>query len=432
MISEQVARLRRVHSDAQVNSSKQKTNTAAIAADGAQVPWRVKATVLLLGSLAVLVGLAAADRVLGLGLLPPPLTLQLRAAARAVAAPQAEQGAPDLLHAIGPGGLPMDLPGSPQFDRVQAVRLFMQLDALRAECEKTMAHLVATDYLQGPKEERLSEARQILVFWSFAQEGLGRFLAVEPPRAQLILAGLGWPWVGDGEGNLNIADFDPPFPAQPGSLLNLSGLAWHSLFVAAESEHRPWLEVRAKLAARYGLNEQQSRALEAYLCRLRLQSAFHSPAEKRMAVECLERLAALTPAQAQAVLAMAGTRELLNAGTFAFPVLIEMLEDKHEVALPLLHECVSRAGVFEQALRAAEKLGGLDNAGAERVLIALGPFGAEAIKAGAQRRGGQVRPAALLVLDEIRKQWPEGKALQVLGADAASWRRWYSQAKTVL
>jgi hypothetical protein len=151
-----------------------------------------------------------------------------------------------------------------------------------------------------------------------------------------------------------------------------------------------------------------------------------------MAVECLERLAALTPAQAQAVLAMAGAKELLNAGTFAFPVLIEMLEDKHEVALPLLHECVSRAGVFEQALRAAEKLGGLESAGAERVLIALGPFGAEAIKPVAQRRGGQVSTAASRVLGEIRGNWPDGKAPQVLGDDAASWRRWFSQAKTAL
>lgn len=91
-----------------------------------------------------------------------------------------------------------------------------------------------------------------------------------------------------------------------------------------------------------------------------------------------------------------------------------------------------RTAVREQALRAVAELGGPDSARAESTLIALGPFGLDALEA-MPHQGSRGRAVAEHVRSAIAAEWPDGRpALDVLGKDAAEWRRWYRQARKVL
>jgi hypothetical protein len=381
-------------------------------------------TILLIG-LALMMALTAADRALRLGLFRNPLTLQLAAAADAVFQEPVDRGQVQL----DLGGTPVVIDMPLRYERSVAVVLILELDQMRAECERTIAHLKTLDYLEAEPEQQKADAARIASLWDAAQQRLAGAITLEPERARTVLAALGWPWIGDEAEALTANALDLHFAVRPAALRTIRPDAWHSILTEAEGE-RPWPEVAAHLARRYRLNEGQLGALQAHLCRTDVVRAFHSPNALRQAQRSLQRYAALTPAQMQTVLAMAGALELLDGGKFAFPPLIDLLERDPSLGLPLLHECVRRTGVRGQAERAAAQLGGPASADAEDTLIALGPFGADAVQAALAH--GLISSAAERVQAAIGASWPGGAALEVLGNNPALWRRWYGQARQVL
>ncbi len=401
--------------------------------DVAREVWRVRLIAVLLACLAGGVALVAVDRLLGLCLFPRELTLRLRAAAEAVMPDRQDEAQPEFVEAVGPGGLRVPVPTTLSFDHAEAIRLVLELELMRTRCEEAIARARSVEYLGDDPDKQAAAVKEAADLWQAAAGRVGSFLAApEPERARIVLAGLGWPWLGDSADPLRTEDLEGPFPERPAALGSLSDEQWKALLAGADTQE-PWPQVEARLAQDYRLSEGQVRALQAYLCRRDVRRAFRSPGHKRKAGLTLARLGALTPAQVRTVLAMRGAIELLEAGTFAFPPLIEMLEARPELARPLLHECIRRNGVREQALRAANRLGGPDSTRSERTLIALGPFGAEAIRALAARRGGQFSPQAQRILIEIEADWPGGgNALELLGTDAALWRRWYRRARKAL
>lgn len=390
-----------------------------------------RAMVVLLICLAGLAALVAADRALRLGLFQEALALQLAAAAEAVMPCPEDEAPVEFVEAVGEA-IAVVVPARVAYDRAEAIGLALELDAMRAECERTIARLERLDYLETPPEQLAPAEARVAGLWGVAQERLGDFLTLEPERARVVLAALGWPWLGHGPEPVRAGDFDPPFPGRPAALRHIEPEAWRSLLAEARGKG-PWPELSARLAEAYGLADVQLAGLQAYVCRSDVERAFHSPGANRRARRSLQQHAALTPAQWQAALAMAGARELLEAGTFAFPPLIDVLERRPELGVVLLHECVRRTAVHEQALRAAAALGGPRSAAAEETLIALGPFGTEAITAALTRQLLSNEAPLQHVRSAIHAKWPRGStALEVLGKDPALWRRWYRDAREVL
>jgi hypothetical protein len=133
------------------------------------------------------------------------------------------------------------------------------------------------------------------------------------------------------------------------------------------------------------------------------------------------------------MLAMAGARELTMAGTDALPLLMRMLGEDPELFLPVLKRCVRQAGIPKQALRAAVRLAGKGQQDAAEVLVALGPFGAQALQEVATRTGRELPAEAQRVLERIREDWPEAEdAFETLGQKPERWRRWHRRARPVL
>jgi hypothetical protein len=387
---------------------------------------------LLLAGLAALVAVVALDRVTGLGLFKPDLDLQLCAAADAVASDDPSLGEHKDVRLMLPDGTAVNVPTAQALDRAAAVRLLLQLEAMRRECESAVARALATDYLAAAAGKPPAEMAKIAALTADAQKKVSEFLVIEPPRAALVLAALGWPWLGDDPGRLTPHDLDPPFARRPAAFTKLTDAQWRTLVVDASADS-PWETVSRALAERHGLGEQEARTLQAYLCRTAWQHAFDSPRAAREACDALQRHAALTPAQARAVLAMAGGRELVRNGSFGFPPLITMLKRRPDLGRPLLAECVRTSGIYEQALQAAADLGGTRSGSAERTLLALGPFGLDALNAAAATRGGQAGPESERLRQFLETQWPPGKnALEILGDDPALWERWFRAAQDVL
>jgi len=87
----------------------------------------------------------------------------------------------------------------------------------------------------------------------------------------------------------------------------------------------------------------------------------------------------------------------------------------------------------DQAQQAALVLAGSDHEEAARTLRALGPFGADALRAVMNLHKDDARRKAEQVLQEIEKEWPSrDNAIRTLGINPALWRRWWAEARAVL
>jgi hypothetical protein len=388
--------------------------------------------VALLACLAASGVLLAADRVLGLGLFPDAISRQMKAAAEAVVPGGDDEDSVGYVRASESGGLGVGVPALVQFNRARVVGLAVELDRERSLCEQAVGRLLALHHLNADEGEIAQQAERVLRIWGVSSSRLGRLLALEPGRARTCLAALGWPWLGDGPEGLRVEALGHMFPARPGVLRAMMLENWLALLEQA-GQPRPWPELRQVMMPRYGLTDGQMRALQAYIVRRDVLRAFSGKADDRRARETLARLAALTPGQEAALLSMAGVRELLGSGGFGFPALIDMLEGRPELALPLLKECVYRAAVPEQALRAAARLQGRFPEDAEETLVALGPFGAQAVRALGRSVEGTMNARARAVLARIHEDWPdEEDALKLLGTSPGRWRRWHRRARRVL
>jgi hypothetical protein len=160
---------------------------------------------------------------------------------------------------------------------------------------------------------------------------LGEFLAVEPERARLLLYALGPPW----EGVLSAArtpsgsdeEMPPPLAALPHERL---------LRAFEEAVRAPaWPAAEEMLKTSLGLTAEQVTAVRAQLCRRAVASAFESDEGVKSADEALAKYAELMRAQAETLLGMAGSLELVRAGVEAMPALEAMAKHRPELAAPL-------------------------------------------------------------------------------------------------
>jgi hypothetical protein len=281
-------------------------------------------------------------------------------------------------------------------DRALLVRLALDLQALRRSPT-------------GPRGQARREAAG----------RLGKFLALEAERADLVLSALGWP-PGD----------EAHVPEQSASAPEQDPRRREGILAAADRDE-PWQVTRRRLEARFGLGGDELRGVRARLCRRAVRRAFGSPGSADRALDALARLADLAPAQGRAVLAMEAARRLSGGAPQAFTELIALLGDPAAPALPLIEEWVCNAGVPERALRAAQALDGPESPRAPRTLQALGPFGLDALNVVGERRGWTERAAELRA--RLEAAWgPDANALETLGRHPNRWRRWWRGAREVL
>lgn len=392
----------------------------------ARVGW-VRA--LGLSVLALMMLLVAADRVLELGLLPPPLIAHLETAAEAVVG---DGAAPAEYTHVPVGGTAAPVPMRLHFERRKAVALLLALEAMRAKAEERIVRWAGPRRAGVRRPVPEEEAAKVTALAQEATERVSAFLAVDAETARGLLSALRWPWLGY---DLRDVALDAILPGPDGRPAALAGLS-ADRFAGAVREARSrghWIEIRSRLTAQHSLTENQVQALRGWLCREALDGAFVSSRRRRKAEEALARYLALAPAQGKTVVVMAGAQQLVRAGVQGFGVLIEMLEGHPDLALPLLVESVRRAGVAEQARLNASKLAGPEAESAAQTLVALGPFGAEALNAAMAAYPPQTLRRARELLGRIRREWPlESKAFENLGADVRRWRRWYAKARNVL
>jgi len=374
----------------------------------------------------------AADQLWQLGLLARTIQGQLRAAARAVAQQAAPRDQEPMVYMQGPDGSQIAMPLVPSFDPQRALELALDLEQKRREYEAGIARLRETEPDEPLSATPLAGPGQVCLLWSAARTSVCEFLAVEPDRAAIILAALGWPWLGDDPAQITPSDLAPPFPERPVGPTGLPPEVWRQIVREAD-RNEPWVQTADTLAAHFSLGEGQLRAAQAQLCRRDAEHAFRSLADGARARRSFARLADLAPAQVNTVFRMAGAQELLRAGASAFPTLIAMLDRQPALALPLLRECVRTAGVRDLAVRAAAQLGGPGSLWAERTIAALGPFGLEAVLSLSPEQVGRAAQEVERLRRLIKARWPEGDdAFEALGKDAALWRRWYRQARPAL
>jgi len=385
----------------------------------------------LLTSLACITLLAALDRFFGFGIFPPPLQAQLRAAAQAVAPAREDMEPARYAEAHGKGVM-VTVPVQERYDRERAIRLALELDSEREKLEELIVRVVVQGESGVTGDAFRRERARIAELAGGAESKVREFLAVGPSRARVILYALGWPWLRYELDRLSVSDLRAALSERPGPLQGIEGETF-SAMVARVQRAPSWLVARMQLEEQHRLTESQLEALRAHVCRKYLKKAFVSWLAKRRAKKALARYATLTPAQVRTVLAMAGALELTGNGTQAFPALVSLLDEWPLLALPLLHKCVEANEIERQAHLAATGLFRSRSARARGELVALGPFGADALAAAAGRYPAEVRDAARGVLEVIKARWPqEGSALEVLGSDPERWRRWYEHAREVL
>ena len=393
------------------------------------VEWRALGKRVALICLGVLLAFTILDRIFGLGVAPLPGERRLGRAAAAIL-PGDEDGTPPMVRIITPEGTQVTAPAGPHFDRREAIILTVQLEQMRQECERRIFRLLA-NVTEDAVSGRAGDTADIIGLWHSARARLDAFLVLEPGSDGIVLAALGWPWLGDGGRELFVPDLRPSFPGRPAAFRALPVEAWEDLLVSADQDE-PWIQTRSRIVSRFQLNDHRLNSLRAHLCRRDLEAAFDSSPARRKAARTLARLNDLTPAQIRSLLAMAGAGQLLRAGKGAFPPLIDVLAIRPDLALPLLRECVESTGVMARTQWAIVQFEAGHCAQAQRELLALGPFALQALQAHEDKGGGQ-RQGLSEVRQLLEGRWPgKGEPVDVLGSDADRWRRWYRQAHDLL
>ncbi len=147
-------------------------------------------------------------------------------------------------------------------------------------------------------------------------------------QAQLALYALGWPYVGR-----KAEDWKPAALPAPSSLP-----ADLDACLAVARAAPAWPSAEQQLEDR-GLTDEQVFAVRAELLRRALAGAFDADDAADAARDALGRCADLAPAQADAVLAMAGAQALASAGQEAVPAL-KVMAEKHPALAQAVRDAV--------------------------------------------------------------------------------------------
>jgi len=177
----------------------------------------------------------------------------------------------------------------------------------------------------APLERRALEVAGVTVF---ERGRLCTFLKLDGQQAQLALYALGWPYVG-----LKAEDWKPDALPAP-SALPPDPEGCLALAAAAPA----WPLAEDELRQKRGLTDEQTFAVRAELLRRALAGAFDAGEGADRARDALGKYADLAPAQADAVLAMAGAQALARAGQAALPAL-DVMARQH----PALAQAVREA-----------------------------------------------------------------------------------------
>jgi hypothetical protein len=269
-----------------------------------------------------------------------------------------------------------------------------------------------------------------------AQARLEDFMMLEGAQPRVVLFVLGWPWLPDKVKADELRQMEVGPAAVPWALSDRPREEIERMKSAADSAPS-WLDGRRLLRERFDMEDRELAAFRAYMCRMRVEEALDGATWRagslHRAREALIKYATLTPAQSRTVLAMAAVHRLLQADPAAVPALADVLGRYPDLAAPILARLVQETGISAQADRAALRFLQSGSEAARRELRALGPFGAVALGRRLEQYPDGAKSSARSLLQDIEDEWPgRGGALDRLGRDPASWRRWYERAQGVL
>jgi hypothetical protein len=217
--------------------------------------------------------------------------------------------------AVVQGKLTAALPSLESYlDREHVVRLAAECASLRRQALDSLT-------VDAPVKGRAPTAAGVTVF---ERGRLCDLLKLDAQQAQLVLYALDWPYVG-----LKAEDWEPPalpapspMPEDLAACLTLAQAA--PAWPAAEQEME-----------QTGLTAEQAFAVRAELLRRALAGAFDADGAADAARNALGKYADLAPAQADAVLAMAGAQALARAGKTALPAIGVIARQHPQVARAL-------------------------------------------------------------------------------------------------
>lgn len=378
----------------------------------------------VLGTMVAAVGL---DRLTGNNLLPPALFSQLRSAKACAIGAYRESGA-ETQPIRMPGGTMTRVPIGGHYDAASAVRLLLSLRGFRKSYEKSLARIRTAKETGRPAQDHM---RSVHSLHDEATKRVAQFFKIERGRAWMVLVALGWgppPPRSSTESAL-----PPPFPDTPSPIRTLPWPRIEAIRERASRLDEPWIETKAALRKEFGLDDPQILAVQCWLCRSAMRSAFRSPSARERAKTALARHASLTPAQQRAVIGMLGVQMIVDSGAAAFGPLIELTRKRTDIAIPLLRTICGEIGLNRQAFMAVSRLSGNGSREAADEIRALGPFGRAVLRDQVRRLPGEPESIEKELLRELRLSWPQGEnPLEVLGSDPRLWERWHKQAKEVL
>jgi hypothetical protein len=265
-----------------------------------------------------------------------------RAARAIVTVRPVRKGSVAVQGAGGAVAVPMGL----QFDRRRAVLLAVELERARRGVEAGADGRSASGAGKSARAAERPDDEAADAYVS-AEEEVGNFLAVDGERAQPLLYALGWPWVGQDARRVSVPDFRSARAELPRPLASMSVQRVAQLIRQAQTA-AAWPAAEQALKRSSGLNADEVSSLRAVLCRQAVVEAFGSEQGTKAAASALGKYADLAPAQAEAVLAMAGAIELVRAGAEAAPALKVMAKRQPELAAPVL-----KAALAAPVLKAA-------------------------------------------------------------------------------
>ncbi len=209
----------------------------------------------------------------------------------------------------------LQVPASVRFDREVAVERAMELLRLRRQVVRRLRGSVG-------EQEALDSAAAAA---EYLRGRLASFLKTDDTAALVVLYSLGWPWVGSEPlhtrpARLEDTGWTAPPPPRP--------------ILDAVLQAPAWPAARRKLLDEFGLTGEQAFAIRCGIARQAVGNALIHAAGRPQAIDALARYAALAPAQAETVLAMAGTLYLARRPD-AEAILERLSRDHAELVEPI-------------------------------------------------------------------------------------------------
>ncbi|MFW5923534.1 MAG: hypothetical protein ACOCSQ_04020 [Planctomycetota bacterium] len=378
-----------------------------------------KIILLLFGGFAALPIVSGLNRITGKRLIPRPHQRALRQAGLAILEPDRQEAATSQPVQMPEGGTAR-IPLEGRYEARRAVATVLELERLREKAASLRARIhTGSRHKLDLGSEPMTRLKDI---WADARSLLTDFLKIDETRAEPVLYLLGWqPLPPSGTSNTGAQPTEHRSP-DPKKLLQDQNL-----------KDMPWRTTASRLREEHDLSDHEIARIQCSIVRQECGFPLTSGPNAENTERALTRHAALTPPQARAVLAMSAARRLIHAGPDGMFQLINLLRHRPDLARPLLAAQTHKMGIQRQVMRAVEQLNSGDDEQIREELRALGPYTVEMLTR--LRAAGKLsddHPAGDILRD-LRKNWPDGeKALEILGDNPDTWRRFYRNARETL